>query len=146
MKPSYVVAFACAAIVSFTCVTPSQPGTPGSVSPSIDVVTGKPFDIAVGESARVEGTPLTIQLAGIEQDSRCPQGVQCIWAGNAVARLVVAATGESGTEVRINTRLQPKDVVFRGYRISIAGLKPVPRAGKPIPARDYVATLEVSPE
>ena len=101
-------------MVSAACATPSQPGTTGGVSPSIDVVTGKAFDIAIGQSARIQGTPLTVQLSAIEQDSRCPQDVQCVWAGNAVARLVLVASGGPSSEVTIPTNTDPKDAVFRG--------------------------------
>lgn len=127
------------------CVAPSQPGPSGSVMQTIQVDAGREFEIAVGQEARVRGTPIILRFRGVTQDSRCPSDVQCVWAGNAVARITLGGSGTSSTDVALNTTLDPKFVVFSGYRITFVGLKPVPKSGATIPSAEYVATVVVSP-
>ena len=127
------------------CAMPSHPEGPGGVLTGTQVEAGREFDIAAGQEAQVRGTTLTIRFVGISEDSRCPSDVQCVWAGDAVARLALSATGTAGAEASLHTTLDPKVTSYAGYRISLTGLRPVPRSGTTIPAAGYVATLEVRP-
>jgi hypothetical protein len=132
------------AVICFSaCATPSQPLPAGGVSPTIQVQTGSEFDIVVNQQAVVEGTPVRIRFNGVSNESRCPSDVQCVWAGNAVARLGLTSTGNPDSNAALNTTLDPKFAYYAGYRISLVGLKPYPRSGSPISAGDYVATLRV---
>ncbi|HEX2722464.1 MAG TPA: hypothetical protein VHM24_06065 [Gemmatimonadaceae bacterium] len=125
------------------CATPSQPGTAGA-TPVIQVQTGREFDVAAGQEARVEGTPIVIRFQGVSNDSRCPADVQCVWAGNATVRFSVTRADGSSVESTLNTTLEPRVVTFDGFTLTLVALKPTPRAGKPVPAADYVATLQVT--
>ena len=48
---------------------------------------GAPFRIALGGTATVAGT--AVRFESVVSDSRCPEGVQCVWEGAASVRLVV---------------------------------------------------------
>jgi hypothetical protein len=124
------------------CMTPSQPGTSGGVTPTIDASMGSEFDIAVGQEAKVQGSSINIRFGGVAEDSRCPSDVQCVWAGDAVVR--VSLSGAGPTDVSLHTTLDPKAVQYAGRTITLVGLKPVPRSGTKIPALEYVATLRVN--
>jgi len=128
---------------SIACMAPSQPSPAGGVSPTIQVQTGSEFDLVVNQQAVVEGTPLRIRFNGVSNESRCPSDVQCVWAGNAVVHLNLTSTGNPGSDVALNTTLDPKSADYAGYRVTLVGLKPYPRSGSPIPAGDYVASLRV---
>jgi hypothetical protein len=137
-------AFAVAGLLVFGgCASPSHPGDPGNVTPGVQVQTGREFDIAVGQTVEVQGTPMTIRFSGVAEDSRCPVDVQCVWAGNAIVRLTISTSGGTATDASLNTTLDPKSTTASGYTIRLAALKPVPRSGTTIPASAYVATLEV---
>ena len=142
---SRTVILAAIAMLMAACATPSHPGDPGTVTPGVQVPTGSGFDMSVGQEVQVQGTPVTIRFVGISEDSRCPSDVQCVWAGDAVARLVIASQGTAGTEASLHTTLDPKSVTFGGYNVRLAAVKPVPRSGTSIPAASYVVTLEVRP-
>ncbi len=131
------------AAIAAGCATPSHPGDPGGISGGVQAQTGRAFDIAVGQQAQVEGTPLTIRAIRVADESRCPSDVQCVWAGNAVVRLLVTTQGSPGTEISLNTGIEPKATTVAGYSISLSGLKPYPRSGTIIDQTSYVATLEV---
>lgn len=137
------VSLAVIAIALGACATPSHPGDPGTVTPGVQVPTGSGFDMIVGQEVQVQGTPLTIRFVGISEDSRCPSDVQCVWAGDAVARVVLSSQGTAGTEASLHTTLDPKSVTFAGYTVRLTAVKPVPRSGTSIPAASYVATFEV---
>ena len=124
------------------CMTPSQPGGSGSVTPAIQIAVGREFDIAVGQEAKLEGSNVVIRFRSVTNDSRCASDVQCVWAGNAVAGFDLRGAGQS--DAALNTTLDPKSVKYAGYTISLVGLKPIPRSGATIPALDYVATLRVN--
>jgi len=125
-----------------SCSTPSQPGSQGGVIPSVQVQPGRQFDLSVGQQAQIQGSSVSIRLAGVGEDSRCPSDVQCVWAGNAVVQLSLTSTQESSAEVKLNTTLDPKSAQYGGYTIRLVGLKPVPKSGTRIPAAEYIATLE----
>ncbi len=133
------------AAIAAGCATPSHPGDPGTVSGGVQAQTGRAFDLGVGQEAQIQGTSLTIRAIGVTDESRCPSDVQCVWAGNAIVRLLVTPQGGAGTEIRLNTGLDPKSLTVGGYRITLTGLKPYPRSGATIEQASYVATLEVGP-
>ena len=139
MKPIVVFAMF---LVATGCMTPSQPGTTGTLTPTIQAEVGREFEIAVGQEAKLQGSNVVIRFRGVTNDSRCPSDVQCVWAGNAVAGFDLSGAGQS--EALINTTLDPKSVSYGGYTIALVGLKPTPKSGSAIPALEYIATLRVN--
>ena len=127
------------------CASPSHPGDPGNVTPGVQVQSGREFDIAFAQEVEIQGTGLTIRFVGVGEDSRCAIDVQCVWAGNAIVRLVLSSPGLASSEVALNTTLEPRAANYASHSIRLAGLKPVPRSGTTIQAASYVATLEVRP-
>ena len=123
------------------CTTPAQPGVTGSVATSIQVATGSEFELSVGQEARVQGTSLRIRFDGVSQDSRCPQGVQCVWAGNAVVNLRITS---ANTSLTLNTGLEPKTAGLNSFTLVLVDLKPAARQGG-VSATEYRAILEVRP-
>ena len=117
--------------------------TPSGVSPVVRVQPGRQFELALGQEAQIQGSTVTLRFSGVGEDSRCGTDVQCVWAGNAVVRLTLSSSGATPTESALNTTLDPKQTPYSGYTIRLVGLKPAPKAGKPIPQTEYVATLEV---
>ena len=136
------IAFVAAALILSACTNTSHPDGPGVVT-GIQVDAGREFEITAGQEAQVRGTPLTVRFAGVTNESRCPSDVQCVWAGNAVVNLTLAAAGSGSADAALNTTLDPKSAVFAGYRVTLTGLKPYPRTGATISPGSYVATLEV---
>ena len=124
------------------CMTPSQPGASGSVTPTINASMGSEFDLSVGQEAKLQGSAVVIRFRGVTEDSRCPSDVQCVWAGDAVVAL--SLTGAGSSDPSLHTTLDPKAVQYAGRTITLVGVKPIPRSGTKIPALEYVATLRVN--
>lgn len=67
------------------------------------VALGEAFSIKVGESVSVAGAGVSVTFTALVSDSRCPRGVQCIQAGNAVISVAVARPGASPVTLTLNT-------------------------------------------
>ncbi|HVR91718.1 MAG TPA: hypothetical protein VHG29_11595 [Novosphingobium sp.] len=85
----------------------------------------------LGETVVVDGprvTPLTVL-----EDSRCPTGVQCVWAGQV--RLTVRIDLGSGSQTRDLTSGKPERVA--DGTLELVEVMPERKAGLPIYPEDY---------
>lgn len=105
---------------------------------------GQEFTIKVGEQAVIPEAGLKISFSAVAEDSRCPKGVDCIWAGNGKISIKVSAGGGKATPVELNTNLAPKQLRFHGYDIKLVALNPYPQKDVVIKRGSYTATLLVS--
>lgn len=104
---------------------------------------GEQFDIRVGETAYIADTRLSIRAEAVPEDSRCPRDAVCVWAGNA--RVSLTLRDASNTDaVDLNSTLDPRAVTRWGYTVHLVDVQPVPTAGQPIPAQEYVVRLVVT--
>ncbi|MGM0589613.1 MAG: hypothetical protein ACQETE_14415 [Bacteroidota bacterium] len=94
--------------------------------------------ITLGERLAVKGTDLIVQFTEVLEDSRCPEGVQCPWAGNARVQFNV-----NGELLELNTFTQPKSNVVAGFRIELLSLRPYPVKDRPIDSAAYVAEIRI---
>src|ERR1041384_3412543 len=61
------------------------------------------FDLKQGAETAVEGADFKLGFVNVTQDSRCPEGTTCIWAGNARLRLRVVSANGASKEFELNT-------------------------------------------
>jgi hypothetical protein len=114
----------------------------GAVPRTADVAVGQEFTLAPGQTASVDGGALTVRFVGVAHDSRCPVNVQCIAAGNAVARLRLSDGGREVVE--LNTTVGAKEALHGGYTVHLVALRPEPTAGIRILYSTYRAVLRVT--
>jgi hypothetical protein len=100
------------------------------------------LEIPLGETRLLDEERLAINFARVLEDSRCPAGVQCVTAGNALVGLILHERGEATRMVQLNTHAQPRTVSHEGYVISVVDLQPLPTAGGDAP-QNYVVRLHV---
>jgi hypothetical protein len=100
--------------------------------------------LRVGRPVVLRNEGLTLEFKRVIEDSRCPIGTACIWAGNGKILLKVRKAGSSPSNLELNTTVDPKTVRFQRYEIELNGLDPVPRANTDIKKRGYIATITVS--
>jgi hypothetical protein len=111
-------------------------------STTSNVVLGQESNLAPNQSVSVIGEPLKIKFIEVVSDSRCPTGVQCIWAGE-VSCLVEITFNNSKIEKTITQQgssLAKTD--FNGYQIT-ANVQPYPKAGQSIDKEDYRLQLKI---
>lgn len=105
--------------------------------------------LKAGQRAVLKRGGLRIKFLAVENDSRCPKNVTCVWAGNAEVLLEVSTHGGRGKEMKLNTnasRQTSDEGKYRGYMVKLIGLSPYPQDGRKIAARDYTVTLLISKE
>ena len=119
-------------IVLLTILLLSCDNSVTSVTPEI----GEPFKIKLGESVMFQQEDLNIRFDELLEDSRCPEGATCFWAGNG---RIVIQLNELKTE--LNTYLDPQDTTLSGYRLELKDLKPYPSLNKKINKEDYTVEL-----
>jgi hypothetical protein len=132
-------------VAAWSCGSKPRVGDPSKAqAPSNDVSTDQELELGAGQSAMV-GKELKITFDSITADSRCPPEVQCIWEGDAVAKVLAAAgTHEPATyELHTNTGFTTQ-VDHGGYRIRLSAVAPLPHAGVEIDPKSYVITLLVT--
>lgn len=107
---------------------------------------GKEFAIKAGEQLKVEGSDFQVKFVGVPQDSRCPTGVNCVWAGNAEVVLNLSYD-KCTTNITLNTNDSPQtkqEERAGDFRVKLIKLDPYPHSDKKIAASDYVATLVIT--
>ena len=82
------------------------------------------ISIRTGETKSVIGSKLNVKFLGVVEDSRCPKGTTCIWAGNAKVSIRVWKKNQKPVDLELNSTLDPRTVEFMGYEIALAGLSP----------------------
>lgn len=122
--------------VWLTCAIAACPGGPSQVS------RGQEFELDLQGTARITGTQLSVRFEAVEQDSRCPIDVTCVWAGNALVRLRLQSAG-CDTLLRLNTDLEPRAGAGCAIPLEIRGLQPAPRSNEPPAGRPYRVRLLV---
>jgi aspartyl/asparaginyl-tRNA synthetase len=99
--------------------------------------------VAVNQQKKLSRSKLKIKFISVE-DSRCPEDVTCVWAGNAKVTIKVTnRKGESKT-FDLNTSLQPQSAKFDGYEIKLGEVTPHPKSNIRINANGYNAVFIVN--
>lgn len=114
--------------------TPAAPQAPDS----------QQIVLAPKESARIDGTSLSITLEEVVDDSRCPTDVTCVWAGDVAVHIRVD-DGKAPAHVatlRLNTG--EKETVHGDRRITLTAVNPYPESTRKIDPASYRATFSVA--
>ena len=85
---------------------------------------------------------LSLRFVRVSEDSRCPEDVDCVWAGEAVVAL--AATSGRGEPRELELRLGGDAVAHAGVAIRLVSLDPPRRSDREIEPGSYRATLRVT--
>lgn len=104
---------------------------------------GKEFNIKKGHEVVVRAEQLRITFRSVSSDSRCPTGVQCVWAGNAAIEIKVSKKNGSSVAT-LNTSLEPKEIVYEGFKIKLVALSPYPKVNQSIEPKQYEASFIVT--
>jgi hypothetical protein len=102
---------------------------------------GQQFKVKHGETVQVEGG-LSVTFVRVAQDSRCPQDVQCIQAGDGVVVFELHHAGDRvETELHTAARSGKSEDAIDGFSVALKDLEPYPVSTVATRPEDYVATL-----
>lgn len=97
--------------------------------------------IQIHKQKKFSKSNLTVRFVSLVEDSRCPSGANCVWAGNAKIKIEISKEKAKET-FEVNTNLGPKGANFEGYAIELTSL--TPKENIRINKNGYVATFVVS--
>ncbi len=107
----------------------------GPTGPGLD----EEFVLAFGQTVTLKNYSLTITFKSVLEDSRCPTGAECVWAGNA--KIVIEV---SQTDIELNTTLEPKQAGYLAYSIQLLAVNPYPKLNEQLQPEDYSIKLIVT--
>jgi hypothetical protein len=113
--------------------TPAAPSDPDDGSGTVELQLDPP--------ATRDGLELTWTALA---DSRCPEGVNCVWAGEATVQL---RARDAGDKREVTLKLGPGDggvpVETERHRIRLTGVTPYPREGVAVAREAQRATIAI---
>jgi hypothetical protein len=112
-------------------------------APGSSVPLDGDFELRPGETITVAGTGQTVTFEAVTEDSRCPIGVMCVWAGNARVKIRLGVAGQDSS-VTLNTQLEPRWIAIGKLRLELKSVTPHPQAGASIAPDAYRVTLRAT--
>lgn len=102
--------------------------------------------LPLGESMKVGD--FQIVFTDVIEDSRCPEGAQCIWEGQARIILKIKKEGEAEKEKEVKLHTisaeKPKEIVLdKQSKLQIIGLQPYPVSDEEIDLEGYYLQLSL---
>lgn len=98
--------------------------------------------IKFGKQKKFSASKLTVKFLSIVEDSRCPQNVQCIQAGNARIKVEIS-NGTTKEVFEMNTTIGPKGASFSGFAIYLDELAPMTKKNVKIKQKDYKGKFRI---
>jgi len=100
---------------------------------------GDNVDVPYGTTVTMPGDTTTAKFTDVTADSRCPTGVQCVWAGEATVLFTVG--GSELVTLTLGADPAKARAIVRGYQVTLVALAPYPVAGSAPVKANYVATI-----
>jgi hypothetical protein len=100
--------------------------------------------LRAGQQKRAGKGEIIVKFISVEEDSRCPQGTQCVWAGNAKVKVQLSFPKGISKTVVMNTDLGPKGDQLGGWAINLTSLTPLPTKSAKMGAPRYTATFSIT--
>ena len=136
---------------SFTSCCSQKETTESTASENQKVIATESFTkIKMGQLTPFGNTML--KLKQVTNDSRCPEGTQCIWAGEVS---VIVGMYDNGKFVKdINITFSPKDVTknkpyllfeTEDSKYFATGMTPYPKEGSKIEPKEYAMEISIKP-
>jgi hypothetical protein len=104
-----------------------------------------PFQLRMNQTAFIDS--LSIGFVAVNEDSRCPSDVICIWEGQATINVNVRSPNINPSNFNLTSRggesnLSVKD--FHDFSMRLLEIAPYPKSTGHIGTSDYLATLVVA--
>jgi hypothetical protein len=111
---------------------------------TLEVSLGKEFSLAIGQSASISDERLSVKFLDVTEDSRCPKGVTCIWAGQVSCEVEVIRNGniERAKLTALAGRI-PASQIISGYSFAF-NIEPYPEANNQITKEEYRLSVTIA--
>lgn len=115
-----------------------------------DSISNSSYSSALGIGEQLRFGDKSVKFKKLISDSRCPEGVTCVWAGEAKILVEVFEKGISLGEIIIVAGANGPDISLDNffeedaYHFSSLQLKPYPEISKKLEASDYLLDVEIT--
>ena len=99
--------------------------------------------VQINKEKKLVRSGLTLKFVELVEDSRCPTGVQCIWAGNGKIKVSVKRGTSAAKLFEMDTNGPNNTISYAGYKITLNDLTPHPAENIRINRNGYVASFSV---
>jgi hypothetical protein len=106
-------------------------------------ISAETLKIDAGGSKTSKAGKIKVTFVRIEEDSRCPVGTQCVWAGNARVKIKLSKGRKAPKTYELNSTLDPRTLTFEGYDIAFVNLSPQ-RSMSKVAARNVKLTVSIT--
>jgi hypothetical protein len=115
-----------------------EPTQTSTTTPVVNYVSYGKVTLKVGETVHFKDNSIT--LLRVVDESRCPTGVTCIWAGTVKAEILsVTGMGTSTEKIELG-----KFLTTEAEKIEVTSVTPYPSKDTSISQNEYSVTLEVT--
>lgn len=111
---------------------------------SANVQKDAPINVRVGKQKKFSRSKINVKFVSFIEDSRCPEGTNCVWAGNAQIKVQISQGNGAGETFVMNTNLGAKGATFGGYAVNLVSLTPTPKDNVRINKNGYTATFSIA--
>ncbi|QYO67433.1 hypothetical protein [Leptolyngbya sp. 7M] len=101
------------------------------------------IDLKIGEAKLVGDAGYSLHFLEVAEDSRCPDGVDCIWAGRAVVKLVLVKEDQPLSEFHLEDSGEKNVFEVDGFRFKLVSLFPKPTADGQPKQDEYTASISI---
>ncbi len=106
-----------------------------------------PFQLRVNQTAFIDSLNLSIGFVAVNEDSRCPSDVVCVWEGQTTISVSVQSANLTPSNFNLTSRggesnLSVRD--FHDFSLRLLEIAPYPKSTEHIGTSDYLATLVVT--
>ena len=131
-----------AAILAFLC-SPMACATDGQTGPNLELAQASDTTVTlrVGQSAVFGGVRVTFRQ--IVSDSRCPEGAQCVWAGEVQVKLAFSSAAAQPQELVLHSDPPSNSGKLLGLQAKFISLRPAPALKPRVPPVEPVVELEL---
>jgi hypothetical protein len=129
-------------LLAFSCTKKVAEVAVGG-GPMTTTTYGEQAEVIIGSGLTVTKTPSAFSFMEVLSDSRCPKGVDCIRAGEAIVRVVLADGSEQNVTINADGKNRASFAVPDGS-VEILGLEPYPEARVKINPAGYRLKVRIT--
>ena len=112
-----------------------------------ELILNDTLTLAYHDCLTDSGNKFYLCLDSIVNESRCPLGVECFWAGMATVRFKLQSNQSAPVYFDLSTMIDTENkTIMPGYSIKLVGLDPYPSVNHKIRQDEYKAKLFITKE
>lgn len=134
-------------IIPWGCAGKKQPQETDMQNTTIRVSLDSGFQLMHNQAAVIEPEDLSVKFVNVAEDSRCPVGVECIWAGQAKIELEIRLQGNKPYSITLISQEGRDDLAIKrlnGLFVKLVKVEPRRQPNQELSLKDYLITLNIS--